>query len=92
MDRKARDNTYITRCYVRIKFMQDETGVILTQSKVMILMESSLLLEPCSCSEASVTRAPASLTVAFPDGPTKTYLLRLLRQLNLKQRIILPQF
>lgn len=57
----------------------------------MTLMESSLLLELYSCSEASVTRAPASLTVAFPDGPMKAYLLRLQSQLNLNQRIILPQ-
>jgi hypothetical protein len=54
-------------------------------------MESFLLLEPYSCSEASVTRVPASLMVAFPDGLTKTYLSRLLTPLNLNQRIILPQ-
>lgn len=30
MDRKTRDNTYNTRCYVRIKFIQDES-VFLTQ-------------------------------------------------------------
>lgn len=55
-------------------------------------MGSSLLLEPYSCSEASVIRAPASLTVASPDGPTKIYLLKLLNQLNLNQRTILPHF
>lgn len=64
---------------------------VLTRFKVMTLMEFFLLLEPYSCLEASVTRAPVSLMVAFPDGPTKTYLLRLLIQLNLNQRIILPQ-